>query len=518
MKPAARDNFASTTIAKLRERVAGRCSNPDCRVPTTGPVESSEEVSRIGVAAHITAAAIGGPRYDGSLSPQQRGAFANGIWLCANHATEIDRDGATYSVSVLREWKRRAEQAAAKEKGQKLPADDDAVKTLVMAMTGTGTKLIPSAPKNVHVATSRALQALDPRFEVESSYVAGMTHFAIRAKEQVDFTITMNPDHAIQFQSQYKALLTDGIDFEVDAASMTMKGSLLLEKISEDTKQGKFGILSAKRHAKQKVWVIDATSNQEWHFDEVEGVVSGGTESYHFDGTACNGIFRLKYRRKLNVPEPMSTLNVSIDFKQWTRRDVRKLLYFGKIRTLFEKLAAGHIFRMALEIDGAELSSAMCADLAASAFANNVHYLLGYTALVRSLCEKLQQVVPFDPAVVFTRNELAAVQKAEQIANGTARYTVNEVKENPVCQLKWDEDSHLMLGVGKSDDVRIVVGRRSEPINVFGVLLKLPTQRIEFTGFEMKWEADAQSLKPGDTVEVEIVRTDSFTLRIDYEI
>ena len=56
-----RDNFSKQVIEKLRPRVANRCSNPDCRVPTTGPNLDIQKVSNIGIAAHICATARGGP-------------------------------------------------------------------------------------------------------------------------------------------------------------------------------------------------------------------------------------------------------------------------------------------------------------------------------------------------------------------------------------------------------------------------------------------------------------------------
>jgi hypothetical protein len=60
----------------------------------------------IGKAAHITAAASGGPRYDESLTPQQRGAIENAIFLCSSCADMIDKNnGADFSTEVLREWK-----------------------------------------------------------------------------------------------------------------------------------------------------------------------------------------------------------------------------------------------------------------------------------------------------------------------------------------------------------------------------------------------------------------------------
>lgn len=62
-----RDNFNLIVIEKLRSRVANKCSNPECRINTTGPKED-EGILNAGVAAHICAAAPGGPRYDVEMS------------------------------------------------------------------------------------------------------------------------------------------------------------------------------------------------------------------------------------------------------------------------------------------------------------------------------------------------------------------------------------------------------------------------------------------------------------------
>lgn len=66
----------------------------------------------IGVAAHITAAAPGGPRYDASLPNKERKSAENGIWLCQICAKLIDNDPERYPVEVVYEWKRGAEARA----------------------------------------------------------------------------------------------------------------------------------------------------------------------------------------------------------------------------------------------------------------------------------------------------------------------------------------------------------------------------------------------------------------------
>ncbi|WP_422010921.1 hypothetical protein [Roseateles sp.] len=94
-----RDDFKRDVIETLYRQVSGVCSNPDCMVVTTGPVLTlaPEKSSNIGVAAHITAAAKGGPRYDPAMSSAERKSASNGIWVCHNPAlkakNEVRRKG-----------------------------------------------------------------------------------------------------------------------------------------------------------------------------------------------------------------------------------------------------------------------------------------------------------------------------------------------------------------------------------------------------------------------------------------
>ncbi|WP_281756185.1 hypothetical protein [Neptunitalea chrysea] len=74
-----------------------------------GPNAIKDKASILGIAAHITAASVGGPRYDANLSVGQRKDIDNGIWLCANCATLIDKDPNTFSVALLNKWKKDAE-------------------------------------------------------------------------------------------------------------------------------------------------------------------------------------------------------------------------------------------------------------------------------------------------------------------------------------------------------------------------------------------------------------------------
>jgi hypothetical protein len=107
-------DFSEATIEVLAKRVAYLCSRASCRRRTVGPHTSEIKATLVGEAAHICAASPGGPRYDHSMSDEERCSPDNGIWLCAYCATEIDKDAARFPVSLLRPWKEAAEYEALK--------------------------------------------------------------------------------------------------------------------------------------------------------------------------------------------------------------------------------------------------------------------------------------------------------------------------------------------------------------------------------------------------------------------
>ena len=115
-----RDDFSSLVKRDLAGRVNSCCSNPSCHAQTAGP-DASEGTVNVGVAAHITAASVGGPRFDSSLSPPQRVSIANAIWLCQICAHRIDVDPDAHPVTLLQAWKVTSEHQAAQALGKPLP-------------------------------------------------------------------------------------------------------------------------------------------------------------------------------------------------------------------------------------------------------------------------------------------------------------------------------------------------------------------------------------------------------------
>ena len=77
---ASRDNFTAKAKRILGDRVGYRCSCPTCRRLTIGPTKDISAPLLIAEAAHISAASEG-PRFNQNLTPAERKAVENGIWL-----------------------------------------------------------------------------------------------------------------------------------------------------------------------------------------------------------------------------------------------------------------------------------------------------------------------------------------------------------------------------------------------------------------------------------------------------
>jgi hypothetical protein len=104
-----REEFASKAKDVLAKRVGYRCANPGCRQLTSGPADDPTRALNMGVAAHITAASAGGPRYDSALSAGERSSVENGTWLCQTCGKLVDSDDARFTVASIVQWKQISE-------------------------------------------------------------------------------------------------------------------------------------------------------------------------------------------------------------------------------------------------------------------------------------------------------------------------------------------------------------------------------------------------------------------------
>lgn len=109
--------FPKNTIDILAKRASYRCSNPECRTNTVGPNADPTKALIIGEAAHIHAARPNGPRYNATMTDLTRAEITNGIWLCRNCHSKIDKDPTTYPPELLFRWRELHEQFVSEELG-----------------------------------------------------------------------------------------------------------------------------------------------------------------------------------------------------------------------------------------------------------------------------------------------------------------------------------------------------------------------------------------------------------------
>ena len=517
MAMSSRDDFNVSIKRKLRDRVGGRCSHPACRVPTVAASSDEDGVAIIGVAAHITAAATGGPRYDASLTPQQRGAFKNGIWLCQNHATEIDHDKTGHPEKLLREWKQKAETTARLERGQKLPDHDDAINTVTAALTASSSKSVPSAVRNVHLATNRALQSLDSRFRVESSFANGLTQFNISAQEPVALSISFDSAKVPDIPSKLNELFAKGMDFEVDASAVTIRGSPLFDLISTDTFSGKFGVTIPRKRIRLKSWIQYSGKAERHYFDDMDGEMVAGTESVRADARGWNDVLAIS----LIVPrESLSRdarVELTADFQPWNGVDVTRLSYFDSLNRLIEYLVAGANLYVSVEVDGNAILTSNAVDISKEEWLNYMSTLLEYIKLARSLASKINVSIVFAAEREITKENYHALVDTERIATGQFKIAKAQIKSNPRITITASGDITEVLMQAEGQQVIQIQDQLTPPIKVFGQMISLPNRTTTLSPVHIKLPEQQKHVAASEKIVVELVMLDNFEFSMVFQ-
>jgi len=113
------NDFKSATKKRLAERAGYKCCYLSCGQATIGPSKekNNTEKSNTGIAAHIYSASQGkGARRlpPEDMTQEEIISYQNGIWMCQTHGKYVDTDESTFSVDVLKRWKKIGEIIAKK--------------------------------------------------------------------------------------------------------------------------------------------------------------------------------------------------------------------------------------------------------------------------------------------------------------------------------------------------------------------------------------------------------------------
>jgi len=106
-------SYTRTTVMALAHHSGGLCYSPGCPEPVLA--EIADAMRFVAQIAHIRAATPDGPRYDPSMTNDERRDFPNLILLCKPHHDDVDNaaNARTYTVDMLLRWKAQRESSPA---------------------------------------------------------------------------------------------------------------------------------------------------------------------------------------------------------------------------------------------------------------------------------------------------------------------------------------------------------------------------------------------------------------------
>ncbi|MFM0480617.1 hypothetical protein PQQ81_08820 [Paraburkholderia strydomiana] len=344
-----RDNFNKPVVEELGRRVAFACSNPDCRNQTVGPKSGADGFVTTGEAAHITAAAPGGPRYDPTLTSSERSAFKNGIWLCRNCAALIDRDVEGYPVDKLVQWKQTAE-ARALLGINKPPTIDDAA-SLPERVNILSARDALSRVRTTMTAIARSLEQLDPRFRVTIAHDGSVPSFSI---EPVDgpVNVSMNLRDNAKTRQSMQRFFEYGQRVTLDGKDITFHGTPLLDGLNGEARHVSISN-PLNCHAVVKLSVASRKKNELEFLDQSSATLSSGSKGFSCDAQLFGGCLAL------SVTSDGQRLHIKATptFERWMGRGIKVLPYFEQLRKLRDAARLGSQVDIVVEVEGQRLAA-----------------------------------------------------------------------------------------------------------------------------------------------------------------
>lgn len=425
MSKRTRDNFTQRTIDALRRRVSNCCSNPECYVLTVEPQATDPtKVIDTGVAAHICAASIGGPRYKAEMTTEERKDINNAIWLCAHCSIKIDREPEAYPAPLLHHWKKEAEHRIKIYSNSRLYTQNEAdYKVHRTLLQGIGVNLsdrMQTSISEVARAVKSYIHKLDPRLDVEYSFINGSNHFEINVKEDTDDPVIINfiPIDPSEYNEKFSDLIDHGQTLSCDIAKVTTN-SLGLDSIFPQNL--KDGILIIEPNNKRTA-IVEIQDEEGETLMSFEDELILGKETFSFSSMKYNHLLSFKINKIPYSGQPIKDgFNLDLNFQLWDNKNLSKLPYFDQIFKFYKSLSNSKEFKAIIYIDGLEVFSSSTS--IGKTYFSRLLPLLSYTYYCRLICNVLHIELPFKSDITFSIEEYrdvfetAKAIKAVQINN-----------------------------------------------------------------------------------------------------
>ncbi|MCG9737473.1 hypothetical protein L1D32_04775 [Shewanella insulae] len=507
-------HFNKGTVRLLGERVGYLCSNPDCRKVTIGPKVGELNTIRIGEAAHICAESPGGARFDVSMTSAERVHYDNGIWLCRNCHTMVDRDESVYPVEMLRNWKEVAENKSNEELGVKHPTNDDAINQLATAFTGQAQKFYPEAIENVHSASHLVLENIDPRFSVTTEFKEGKTSLTLLPKENVDLGLSIKSDEKNKIR--WQKLIEHGEDFVSSTHEVNIVGSELFDFLSK----GREGRITLKGHrVASTVRLQIKKDNGELldSFYDIHGFIRFGTQTFTFTGDACNGFFLLKLRRSNYLEDTTVSLNLSLKMDAWDGIDLQRLPYFDKVYNFFSNLSKGNLV-LWLDYDGNNILESKVSGNNDLEGVSDIFMMLSYIDRCRKVAKYMGLSICYPSRYAYSLEDINKMDETIGIFEKKHLIEYHQFKEPPkiTLEIKKAKFKNVLQSFEDSEVVFELKPDEPQSIVIFGREYPLPKLLQFFKGFYLKVVSQEDLGNGYISCDFEVFPKDDFEFRIEY--
>ncbi|MFM0165892.1 hypothetical protein PQR39_36350 [Paraburkholderia sediminicola] len=354
-----RDDFSPKIKLVLAKRVSFHCSL--CDAPTVGPqTGTADEEFSVGKAAHIKAAAPGGPRYDEEQTPEERSSIKNGIWACATCADIIDRDEAAYTVADLHQLKDKAERLARQRVGRAPTAQ------FPIAQTPSA---IQRAVQLFCLSEAERQEQLDPRFSVSVDWSQDGPVYALSAREPVAARLIVGGKDKHHYLDALRDVLDYGGSQSFENIDVRMEGSPLFPGAEVACKR-----LQIATEARPVSMTVEFGAEPDSAvFVELSGEASHGQKGLRFTGSAFAGLLTTTLTTNHRARNVNFTFH--FDLQQWIRKPLLRLPHFARLKQVAQCLTKGTPVKLRLSLNGVE------AELGSATF-DNAEYFRGLRAFL----------------------------------------------------------------------------------------------------------------------------------------
>lgn len=507
-----RDNFSEKVKTILRTRVAGRCSNPDCRRVTIGPNNDKNKATILGDAAHICAASPGGPRYDPNMTAKERKSIDNAIWLCTSCARRIDKDHTLYSKELLHHWKESAEKKANNEVNHPLFNQSEVDKQVVTLLTGYPTTTIHNLVHNAISAEIKALEAKDPRFNIQAEFDKEGLCYSIQPKEKVILDFNFLNKNSPIIKEKYNAFIRHGRDLIINSDEISISGSELFKEIMQEASIVRFS--KPKKDATIRLRFYEEKTKIIEPFNDISGTLAFGSESLFFEGYGFNNMLAINFQfNKYNTAK----ISTKVSLESWEGIDILKLPYFYKLWELFYKVENGWMLEFDLEISGEKMLTNARVSVQKNDFFYQIYTFLQYTNFSRAICEKLKKHIKFTTQTSFSAEEHQKIAEIKEILYNGINSKV--FPEEPVKSIIIVSKENISLLKKKFEPTSIIYQQNEgDLLSLFNQSIQLPPKSITLNSvLPTVLVKNIDGIVEGNEVELVMYPVDGYELLMEYK-